>query len=67
MRKPFKVVVTDFITEPLDIEREILGEVAEVVALGANTEADFKNSLRQVSVAGQACEPSRCLAQGAFL
>ena len=47
MRKPFKVVVTDFITEPLDIEREILGEVAEVVALGANTEADFKNSLRQ--------------------
>ncbi|MBJ06090.1 MAG: 2-hydroxyacid dehydrogenase [Verrucomicrobiaceae bacterium] len=30
-----KVVITDFISEPLDFERNILGEDAEVVSLGA--------------------------------
>ncbi|MCA9191641.1 MAG: C-terminal binding protein [Planctomycetales bacterium] len=36
----FKVVVTDFIHEPLGIEREILGDIAEIVALDApSTEA----------------------------
>ncbi len=34
----FKVVVTDFLTEPLDREREILGDLADVVALGALSE-----------------------------
>ncbi len=47
MTKPFKVFITDFITEPLDVEHKILGEVAEIVALGANSEADFKDQLRQ--------------------
>lgn len=47
MPKPFKVFITDFITDPLDIEREILGEIAEVTALDVNSEAEFKDSLRQ--------------------
>jgi C-terminal binding protein len=36
-----KVVVTDFITEPLDHERQILGEVADVVALNAFSEEEL--------------------------
>src|SRR5688500_16003944 len=36
-----KVVVTDFITEPLEHERRILGDVAEVVALNAFSEDDL--------------------------
>lgn len=35
---PFKVVVTDFIREPLDRERAILGELADVFALEARNE-----------------------------
>lgn len=38
MGKKFKVVVTDFITEPLDTEREVLGDDVEVVALDAYSE-----------------------------
>lgn len=34
----FKVVITDFINEPADHERRILGDVADVVALGAMSE-----------------------------
>ena len=47
MPKPFKVFVADFITEPLEIERKILGDMADVVALGANSEADFGDRLQQ--------------------
>jgi C-terminal binding protein len=47
MAKPFKVFITDFITEPLDVERQILGEVAEVVALGAKSEVEFGDQLRE--------------------
>jgi C-terminal binding protein len=36
-----KVVVTDFITEPLDHERRILGELADVVALNAFSEEEL--------------------------
>jgi C-terminal binding protein len=36
-----KVVVTDFITEPLDHERRILGDIADVVALDAFSEDDL--------------------------
>ena len=36
-----KVVVTDFITDALEIERQILGDVADVVAVGANHEDDL--------------------------
>ncbi len=46
MSKPFKVIVTDFITEPLDVERKILGEVAEVMALDAQSEYDLGDQLR---------------------
>lgn len=35
MSKRFKVVVTDFVPEPLEHERRILGDIAEVVALNA--------------------------------
>ncbi len=41
MSKRAKVVVTDFITEPLDHERRILGELAEVVALNAFSEEEL--------------------------
>lgn len=36
-----KVIITDLITEPLDAERNVLGHVADVIALGAMTEADL--------------------------
>ena len=36
-----KVVVTDFINEPLDHERRLLGDLAEVVALGAFSEEEL--------------------------
>ncbi len=36
-----KVVVSDFIVEPLDYERRILGDIAEVVALNAFSEEDL--------------------------
>ncbi|MEL6106922.1 MAG: C-terminal binding protein [Planctomycetota bacterium] len=38
---PFKVVITDLITEPLDYERNILGEIANVVALQAMSEEEL--------------------------
>ncbi|HEY6170495.1 MAG TPA: C-terminal binding protein, partial [Verrucomicrobiae bacterium] len=41
MSRRFKVVVTDFIHEPLDHERRILGDVADVVALDAMSEDDL--------------------------
>src|SRR5215213_613092 len=41
MPKPMKVVITDFVTEPLDCERRILGDLAEVVALDARSEQDL--------------------------
>jgi C-terminal binding protein len=41
MSQRAKVVVTDFITEPLDHERRILGDIADVVALNAFSEADL--------------------------
>src|SRR6478609_8999503 len=41
MSQHAKVVVTDFITEPLDHERRILGDLADVVALNAFSEDDL--------------------------
>ena len=41
MSKRGKVVVTDFLTEPADCERGILGDLADVVALNAQHEADL--------------------------
>jgi D-3-phosphoglycerate dehydrogenase/C-terminal binding protein len=41
MSQRAKVVVTDFISEPLDHERRILGEVADVIGLNAYSEDDL--------------------------
>jgi D-3-phosphoglycerate dehydrogenase/C-terminal binding protein len=41
MSKPFKVIITDFISEPLDCERRLLGDLAEVVALDARHEHEL--------------------------
>lgn len=37
----FQVIVTDFIHEPLDMEREVLGDIADVVSLDATSNADL--------------------------
>src|SRR6266498_1512492 len=49
MSPPAKVVVTDFITEPLDHERRILGDLAEVVALNAFSEEDLPGRIEDAS------------------
>src|SRR5687768_12904475 len=36
-----KIVITDFVTEPLDCERQILGDLAEVIALDARSETEL--------------------------
>lgn len=41
MSQRAKVVVADFITEPLDHEGRILGDIAEIVALNAFSENDL--------------------------
>lgn len=43
------VVVTDFISEPLDYERNILGDVAEVVALEATDESQLAEVVGRAS------------------
>ena len=45
MSQRAKVVVTDFITEPLDHERRILGDLAEVAALNAFSEDDLVGNI----------------------
>jgi D-3-phosphoglycerate dehydrogenase/C-terminal binding protein len=37
----FRVVVADFVTDALQPEREILGEIADIAALDANAESDL--------------------------
>lgn len=41
MDRPFRVVITDLIVEPLDLERAILGDIAEVIALDAMSESEL--------------------------
>ena len=41
MAKPFQVVVTDFIRDELEPERRVLGELADVTALGARAEDEL--------------------------
>ena len=41
MNQRAKLVVTDFISEPLDHERRILGDLADVVPLNAFSEDDL--------------------------
>ncbi len=45
-----KVIITDFISEPLDIEREILGDLAEVEALGAQREPELAGRVEEADV-----------------
>ena len=45
MSQRAKVIVTDFIIEPLDYERRILGDLAEVTALNAFSEDDLKDRI----------------------
>ena len=37
----FKVVITDFVGEPLDVERRILGDLADITALNARQEDEL--------------------------
>ena len=41
MSKKAKIVITDFVTEPLDCERGIVGDLADVTALGALKESEL--------------------------
>jgi C-terminal binding protein len=43
----FRVVIPDFLRDELEIERGILGEVADVVALGASREEDLAGRIEQ--------------------
>ncbi len=45
-----KVVITDFIAEPLDIERRVLGNVADVSALNALDEDDLAGQVEDAEV-----------------
>jgi C-terminal binding protein len=40
-----RVVVADFVTDALQPEREILGDIADIAALDANTEADLAGKI----------------------
>ncbi len=46
------VLVTDFIAEPLEIEREILGDVADVTAVGALSTEELLGRLADPRLAG---------------
>ena len=45
MSDRFRVVITDFIAGPLEAERRILGEVADVAALDASTEDELTGQI----------------------
>ncbi len=45
MAKKYKIVITDFIADSLAIEREIFGDIAEVLALNANNEDDLTGKI----------------------
>ncbi len=44
-----QVIVTDFISEPLDVERKILEGLAEVIALGALSPAELDHRIEQAT------------------
>jgi C-terminal binding protein len=48
MTKPNQVVIADFINDDLEPERKILGDLADVTALGARTEDDLFGRIEQV-------------------
>lgn len=41
MHKRFKVAITDMLSDPLEVEQSILGDIAEVVALGASCQSEL--------------------------
>ena len=41
----FRVVVADFVTDALQPERDILGDIADIAALDANTEAELSGKI----------------------
>ncbi len=43
----FQVIVTDFIDEPLEIERAVLGDIADIMALGATSNADLDSRIEE--------------------
>ncbi len=45
-----KVIITDFISEPLTYEREILGDIAEITALGAEREPELAGRIEDADV-----------------
>src|SRR5688572_29892576 len=45
-----KVIITDFIAEPLEYERQILGEVADITALNAMHESDLAGRIEDADV-----------------
>ncbi len=45
-----KVIITDFVSEPLDLEREILGDMATVEALDAIVEDDLGSRIEEADV-----------------
>ncbi len=47
MAKPFHVMLTDFIRDELEPERRVLGELAEVTALGARTEDELVGRIEE--------------------
>ena len=44
-----KVIITDFITEPLSIERDVLGKEAELVALDAMSEKELVGQIEDAT------------------
>jgi D-3-phosphoglycerate dehydrogenase/C-terminal binding protein len=47
MNARFKVIITDFVAEPLDCERRILGDLADVVALDAQGEGELAGRIEE--------------------
>lgn len=48
MKKKYKVIITDFITDSLAIESEILGDAVEVIALNAYNEKELDGTIEEV-------------------
>src|SRR5215472_5498947 len=49
-QRQFRVVIADFVTDSLEPERRVLGELAHVSALNANTEEDVLGRVEDVDV-----------------
>jgi C-terminal binding protein len=50
MSQRAKIVITDFVSEPLDHERRILGDLADVHALEAKTEAELHGRIEDADI-----------------